>query len=53
MGKSDGALYESQLVAVFEVTWFDDMQQKGTARGKRMITRGYGGFGEITPATRN
>jgi hypothetical protein len=53
MGKNDGALYESQLVAVFEVTWFDEMQQRGSAHGRRMITKAYGAFGEVTPATRN
>uniref|UniRef100_A0A8H7K3E0 SnoaL-like domain-containing protein n=1 Tax=Bionectria ochroleuca TaxID=29856 RepID=A0A8H7K3E0_BIOOC len=50
-GKNDRILYESQLVAIFEVTWFDDPGRGGPAHGERMITKAFGAFGDINPAT--
>jgi hypothetical protein len=46
-GKSDGALYESKLIGIFEVTWFDDLDRE--FGGRRMITSGTGAIGAITP----
>ncbi|PVH73368.1 hypothetical protein DL98DRAFT_595160 [Cadophora sp. DSE1049] len=47
MGKDDNKLWHSDLVAIFEVTWFPD--SRDPAGGKRLITKAFGAIGEFKP----